>query len=161
MRLIDDIKRDARAVRRMRLSWQGLFCVMAASGLVCWLCDHFGRLDLASPLMTSASALGYVLVLKRPWIRYAWFWIAITVVAALQVELILSVHWPTKWIPARNWAGAAMLDFVAITLILDVVERLVERWTPPLNDAAVPTSHVRGTHIHRDDRSHHDRSPRA
>jgi hypothetical protein len=155
MRLIDDIKHDVRTARKMRLSWRGLLGVMAGSLVLCRLCDHFGRLDLAMPLMMSACALGFVLALKRTWTRRTWFWIAMAFAVALQVELILWVPWPTEWIPARSWAGAATIDFVAITLILDIVGRIAERGAPPADAGAARTSHVGGMRVRRRDGRHH------
>jgi hypothetical protein len=99
--------------------------------------------------MTSASALGLVLVLKRPWMRRTWFWIALALVAVLQVELVLSVHWPTEWIPARNWAGAATVDFVVIILFSTSWAESWNaencRWMMRLSRRHMPARHAHAT----------------
>ena len=58
--------------------------------------------------------------------RQTWFWIAITVSAALHVPLILFVPWTTRWVPALAVMVGAMADFFLILWILLVVEKFME-----------------------------------
>lgn len=86
----------------------------------------YGGLELAMPLTVTISALGFVVYLKWKLRQHAWFWITMTVIAALHVPLILFVPWTTKWVPGWAVAGFATVDFVLILWILLVVERLME-----------------------------------
>jgi hypothetical protein len=51
--------------------------------------------------------------------RQAWFWIAMTVSAALHVPLILFVPWTARWVPALAITVGATADFFRHTLDSD------------------------------------------
>ena len=85
----------------------------------------YGRLELAMPLMIIIGVLGLVILVKWKLRRHAWFWIAITVIAALHVPLILFVPWTTRWVPALAITVIASADFCLILWILLVVGKLV------------------------------------
>ena len=127
MQLANDIRNDIKAAKKMRLPLWGVLCGIIGSTLSAWLFDHFGRLDLALPTLNSIGVLGFVLVLKWQQRRCAWFWITMTILAALHVPLILFVPWTTKWVPAIAIAAIDSADFCVMLTILSVVGKLVER----------------------------------
>jgi MFS superfamily sulfate permease-like transporter len=85
----------------------------------------YGRLELAMPLIIIIGMHGLVILFKWKLRRHKWFWIAMTVSAALHVPLILFVPWHTRWVPALALAVIASADFCLILWILLVIERLM------------------------------------
>jgi hypothetical protein len=122
-----EIKNDVRAAQKMRLPRWGLLSVIAGSALSYWLFDHFGRLDLGLPILNGIGTLVFALALKWKLRRNAWFWITITVIAALHVPLILFVPWTTKWVPPMAIAAIDSADLIVILAMLAVVENLFGR----------------------------------
>jgi hypothetical protein len=53
--------------------------------------------------------------------RHVWFWITMTILAALHVPLILLVPWSTKWIPAVVTAPVSIADLCIMLWVLSVV----------------------------------------
>src|ERR1700737_972870 len=88
-RLATEIKGDIRAARKIRLPWWALLCLGIGSFLAAWLFDRFGRLTLALPMLNSILVLGFTVAVRRKLRGRAWFWITMTVLAALHVPLIL------------------------------------------------------------------------
>ena len=70
--------------------------------------------------------LGFAIAVKWRLRRRAWFWITITILAALHVPLILFVPWTPKWVPAIAIAAIDSADLIAMLAILSVVGKLVE-----------------------------------
>jgi len=58
--------------------------------------------------------------------RHVWFWIMMTLIAALHVSLILFVPWTTKWVPALAIAAIDSADLIVMLAILSVVGKFVE-----------------------------------
>jgi len=127
MQLAADIKNDIKAAKKMRLPWWGVLCWMIGCALIGWPFYHFGRPDLARPTLISIGMLGFAAAIKWKLKRHVWFWITVTVIAALHVLLIRSVPWPTKWVPAFEIIPIAIADLYAMLAILSVVGKYVER----------------------------------
>jgi hypothetical protein len=125
MSLASDVKSDIKAAKKMRLPWWAVLCLLVFGMPLPWLFDHFGRLNLMLPIWNSVAVLGFMLALKWKLGRHAWFWITMTVIAALHVPLILFVPWGTKWVPALAIAAIDSLDFCLILWILSVVGKFV------------------------------------
>ena len=100
MPLINDIKKDAKVAKKMRLPWWGVLLGIIGSTLSAWLFEHFGRLDIALPTLISIGTLGFAVAIKWKLKRRVWFWITIIIIVALHVPLILFVPWTIKWVPA-------------------------------------------------------------
>ena len=81
------------------------------------------------PTMCSIAVLGLAIAIKWRLRRHVWFWIAVTVIAALHILLILFVPWPTKWVPAAVFAGFGSVDLYGMLAILYVVGKFLERPT--------------------------------
>ena len=124
MSLSGGIKRDIKAARKIRLSWQSLLLLGIGSFLVAWLLDQSGRLNLALPLMNSLFVLGFVISIKWEMRAYAWFWGATAIIAALLVALILLIPWGTRWVPAAAIAGVDSIGVCLMFAIYVVAERL-------------------------------------
>jgi hypothetical protein len=123
MPLVDDIS----AAKKIRLPRWGVLCVIAGGASSYWLFDHFGRLDLGLPTLNSIGVLGFAIAVKWELRRSTWFWIMMSIIAALHVPLILFVPWTTKWVPALAIAAIDSADLVVILAILSAVGNLVER----------------------------------
>jgi hypothetical protein len=121
------VDNDLKAAKQMRLPWWGVLCWMIGCAPIVWLFDHLGRFDLARPALYSIGVLGVAIAIKWKLRRHLWFWITMTVIAALHVPLILFVPWTTKWVPAIMIIPIGLADFYAMLAILSVVGKFVER----------------------------------
>jgi len=107
--------------KKMRLPWWGVFCCIIGSALIAWLFDHLGRFDLARPALYSMAMFGVAIAMRWKLRRHIWFWITMTVIAALHIPLILFVPWTTKWVPAIVIIPIGIADLYAMLAILAVV----------------------------------------
>jgi hypothetical protein len=126
MSLANDVTSDIKAAKKLRLPWWGVLCIIIGALPVYWLFDHFGRLNIALPILNVVAVLGFMLVLKWKLRRHTWFWITMAVIAALHVPLILFVPWTTRWVPALAIAVIDSADFCGILWILSVVEKFMD-----------------------------------
>ncbi len=88
---------------------------------------YFGKPALALPTLDSAAVVTIAIAMRWQLRRHVWFWITMTVIAALHVPLILFVPWTTKWVPAIVIMPIGLADLYAMLAILSVVGKLVER----------------------------------
>jgi hypothetical protein len=136
MSLTKDVGSEIKAAKKLRWRWWGVLCGIIGSYLCAWLFDNFGKLELVLPILNSIGVLGFMLVLKRKLWPRPWFWITMTIIAALHVPLILFVPWTTRWVPAMVIAFIASADFCLILWILAVVGKFMgkpkttEGWAP-------------------------------
>ena len=93
---------------------------------IIWLFDHLARFDLALPTLLSVGMLGFTIALKWKMRGRVWFWMTMTVIAALHLPLIVFVPWPTKWIPAPLLVPFCIADLCAMLAIVSVMGKLVE-----------------------------------
>lgn len=126
MPIVDDIKSDVAAAKRVRLPWWATLLIILGAVFFSWMFDHFGQLSAALPAMNAMGMLGFVLVLKKKLMGRLWFWITMAIVAVLHVLLVLFIPWTTNWVPAIVIAVIDSLDICAILGIIVVVGRLVE-----------------------------------
>ena len=91
-----------------------------------FLFDHFGRLDLARPTLAWVGIIAIAIVMRWQLRRHVWFWIAMTLIAALHVPFILFVPWTTQWVPAIVIIPIGMADLGVILAILSVVGKFME-----------------------------------
>ena len=71
--------------------------------------------------------IGVVVAMRWKLRRNLWFWIALTLIAALHVPLILFVPWTTKWVPAIVIIPIAIADLYLMLGILSLVGKLGNR----------------------------------
>lgn len=125
MSLANDVRREIKAAKKLRMPGWGVVCLMIGTLVCLCLVDNFGKLDLVLPIMNSIVVLGFMLGFKRKLWRHAWFWGTMAVIAALHVPLILFVPWTTKWVPALAIAVIDSVDFCLILWILAVVGKFM------------------------------------
>jgi hypothetical protein len=111
----------------MRLPWWGVLCVMFAALPLVLLFAYFGKFALALPTLDSIAMVIIAIAMRWRLRRHVWFWITMTVIAALHVPLILFVPWTTKWVPAPVIIPIGIADLYAMLAILSVVGKFVER----------------------------------
>ena len=125
MSLANEVKDDIKAAKKIRLPWWAVLCLLVFGMPLPWLFDHFGILNLMLPIWNSVAILGFMLALKWKLRRHAWFWITMTVIAALHVPLILFVPWGTRWVPALAIAAIDSVDFCLILWAIAAVGKLM------------------------------------
>lgn len=125
--LANELKGDIKVAKKIRLPWWALLCVLIGSLLSCWFFDHFGRLNLVLPTANIIGVLSLAIAVKWELRRRAWFWLIMSIIAALHVPLILFVPWTDIWVPAAAFAGAASLDLVVVFVIFEAVGNFAEK----------------------------------
>jgi hypothetical protein len=122
---MNELKRESQEAKKLHLSWRTRYFIFIVGTPTVFLFGIYGRLELAMPLIIIIGMHGLVILFKWKLRWHTWFWIAMTVSAALHVPLILFVPWHTRWVPALALAVIASADFCLILWILLVVERLM------------------------------------
>jgi hypothetical protein len=131
-----DLKNDIKAAKKIRLPGWLILCMIIGTAFSAEFFDHFGRVDLVLPIVNSIGVLGLLVALKWKLRRHAWFWITMSIIAALHVPLILFVPWTTKWVPALAIAAIDSVDFYVILAILSVLGNIMEG--PKVRGPSVP-----------------------
>ena len=107
------------------LRWRGILVGMGCSFVLAALFGYFGVLDLFMPVVGSTVVLCFTLYCHWELKRRPWFWATIAVWTAVHAWMIVRVHWPHSWVPARAWEGWVTLDLVAIFVIIALIEKLL------------------------------------
>jgi len=94
---------------------------------------YFRRFDLARPSIMSALMVAIAIALRWKLKRHVWFWITVTVLAALHLPLILFVPWTTKWIPAVVIAPFGIADLYVMLWVISVIGKFVQDSGVPEN----------------------------
>jgi|GEM_PF-2689616 len=126
MSLSTGVRNDIKAARKLWLPWWGVLLWMAFCLPVIWLCDHFGRLNMALPILSCIPVLSLLIFLRWQYRRRVWFWTAMAIVAALHALLIWHVPWTSKWIPAVTISAIASADFIVVLWVISAVGRLMD-----------------------------------
>jgi hypothetical protein len=111
--------------RKMRLPWWGRLCVFVVVLPLPFLFGYFGKVALGLPTVMSGGMVAIAIAMRWKLRRHVWFWITMTVLAALQVPLILFVPWTTKWVPAITIAPIALADLYAMLWTLAAVGKFM------------------------------------
>jgi hypothetical protein len=111
--------------RKMRLPWWGVLCVILGALALLILFDHFGKLTLARPTMTSAAMVVIAIAMRWKLKGHGWFWMTMIVLAALHVPLVLLVPWTTRWVPAFLIIPIGMADLYLMLWVLSVVGKFM------------------------------------
>src|SRR5690242_21844087 len=114
--------------KKMRLPWWGVLCVMIGALPMYLLFVYFGRFDLARPTIYSVAMVAIAIAMRWKLRWHVWFWITMTVIAALHVLLILSVPWTTKWVPAIVIIPIGIADLYARSEERRVGKECRSRW---------------------------------
>jgi hypothetical protein len=119
------VSNDIKAARKIWLPWRVLLPLGVLVLGVIVVCDHFGRLNMALPIINCIGVFGLFIYLKWGLRRQPLFWSVIAMLAALHALLIWYLPWTSKWVPAATIAGISSIDFCLILWILAAVETLV------------------------------------
>jgi hypothetical protein len=122
---MSELKREIQEAKKLHLSWRTRLFIFIIGAPTVFLFAVYGRLELAMPLMIFIGMHGLVVLFKWKLRRQTWFWIAMTVSAALHVPVILFVPWTTRWVPALVITVGATADFFLILWILLVVGKFM------------------------------------
>lgn len=98
-----------------------LFCLV-----VILACDHFGRSNMAVPLLMVIGAFSCFIYLKWQLRRQPVFWRVVAVLAALHLGLIWYVPWTSERVPTAALAGAGSIDLCLMIVLLAAVEVLLK-----------------------------------
>jgi hypothetical protein len=128
--------------RQMHLPWWGVLCVIGGTIVLGLLFLHFGKFALARPTIDSVAMVALAVVMRWKLRAHVWFWITMTILAALHLPLILLVPWTTKWVPAFVIAPIGIADMYAMLWILAVVGKLMDE----PKSTARPRRHTDGAH---------------
>jgi hypothetical protein len=112
--------------KQMRLSWRGVLGVMFGTAALAFIFISLRRFDLARPSMVSIAMVGLALVMRWKLRKHVWFWVTMTLLAALHLPLILFIPWTTKWIPAILIAPIGSADLYAMLWVISVVGKFME-----------------------------------
>ena len=104
---------------------------------ICWLFDHYGRLNQFLPTFCSVGVLAFVVAIKPKLRWHPWFWVTMTILAAAHAALILLVPWTSKWVPALAIAALGSGDLIVMLAIVALVEKAMN---DPTATAAGPRS---------------------
>jgi len=126
MQVAKDIKDDVGAAQKLRLPGWGVVCLIGGALPLYWLFDHFGKLNIALPTLNCVATILLVVALKWRLRQHAWFWITMSVVAALHVPLILFVPWSTRWVPALAIAAVDSADLIVMLAVLAFIGKLFD-----------------------------------
>jgi hypothetical protein len=129
MSLGEEVRNDIKAAQKLRLSRWGVLLWMAFCLPVIWICDHFGKLNLALPVLNTIAVLSLVIALRWNLRGQLWFWIAMILIGALHAWLIWYIPWTKNWVPALAIAAIDSTDFCILLWGLSAVGRLMERKT--------------------------------
>ncbi len=132
MSQMNELKSEIQEAKKLHLSWRTKLFIFIIGAPMTFLFALYGRLELAMPLMMIIGVLGLVVFFKWKLRRHAWFWITLTLIAALHVPFFLFVPWTTRWVPALATAVVASADFCLILWILVVVEQFMG--TPKIDE---------------------------
>lgn len=119
-----EVKEQIKVARKLRLPWWALITIGVLSLPYYALLDHFGRLNVALPLLVCMAAFGFVIYIRWDLKRRLWFWTTVAVIAGLQALLLWNMPWTSKWVPAAAYAGMSSLDFLGMLWVLAALERV-------------------------------------
>ena len=126
MSLGSDVKNRIKGAQKLRLPWWGILLWMGLCAPVIWVCDQLGRLNMALPILNGVAVLSLLIALRWELRRHAWFWVAMTIIAALHAWLIWSIPWTTKWAPALEIAAIDSADFCVLLWVLSAVGKWMD-----------------------------------
>jgi len=126
VQLLHDFKGEIRAATKLRLSGWRMVCWIAVCAAIAWPLNSAGRLDLALPILNCIGVLGFITALNWSLRRRRWFWIVITIIAALHVLVLMFIPWTNKWVPAFTIAAIDSADICILIAIFVVLRRFMD-----------------------------------
>ena len=83
---------------------------------------YFGRMDLARPSLFGATAIGCAIATRWKLRSHRWFWIGISVVAALHVYIIYHFRLDVEWMSEYVVATYTLIDYCLILVFIWLIE---------------------------------------
>lgn len=124
------MRNDIKAARKLWLPWWAVLTLMVIMAPIFPILDHFGKLNMALPLISCVTVLALLIYIKWGLRRQPLFWTMILLLALVHAVLIWYIPWTSRWVPALVTAGISSLDFYLMLWILVAIEmRLHERVT--------------------------------
>ena len=124
------------------LGWRGILAGIGCSLALCCLFDYFGVLNAFMPVLCTGVVLYFTLRYHWESRRRPWFWLTVGTWFTLHVWMIVRVHWPSRWIPGRAWAGAMTIDLTVLFVLIAAIEKLLRegRFAPKRPPNKQPTT---------------------
>lgn len=92
---------------------------------------HLGRENLGRSVCVSLAGIMVAIRIRWDLRRHDWFWGIVVTLLALHVPLFFLVQWPHGWIPAIAMLPIALGDCLVFLGAVRLVERFIQRATPP------------------------------
>jgi hypothetical protein len=109
--------------------------VVACTLPVVFLFWTFGTLDMGlNAGFCLGSNIWAVLAcwdLRRQW----WFWCVVTLMLALNIPLIVMIHWPHRWVPRVALIPIGLADMLITIGVVRFVQKFIVRSRPPSDEA--------------------------
>ncbi|MDP9019065.1 MAG: hypothetical protein M3N19_12195 [Candidatus Eremiobacteraeota bacterium] len=128
-RVVRGVKNDFKSARKLNTPWWGWLGFLVAGGLAAWVSIDGGYASAGRMTLFALLALGYAVFVKWTLRRYAWFWIAMVILTALQVPLIAFFARTTA-----QYSGPSIfvgllggIDYVVMLVILNVLEQFLKK----------------------------------
>jgi hypothetical protein len=106
-------------------------CTLPAVFLVWAVGTRDMGLNAGICLGMNTMAVGNCWDLRRRW----WFWCVIIFMLALNVPLIIVIHWPHRWVPRIELLPIGLADMAATIGVVRFVEKFIVRYHPPEDEA--------------------------
>ena len=119
------VRTDIKAAKKIWLPWRVLLPSIVGCILVFMLFDHYGKLNMALPVLNCAAVFGLLIYLKWTLRRQPLFWATVAMLLAVHILLIWYIPWTLKWVPAVAIAGISSVDFCLMLWALAAVETLL------------------------------------
>lgn len=108
--------------------YTGLIIIAAMLPLVLYF-RHIGKFDLG---LNIGMCLGVNMVAIRfRWNLkgYVWFWAAMVLVTAVEMPLVLMIHWPSGWVPGVALLPIALIVYVVAIGAVQLAQKLFGKST--------------------------------
>ncbi len=130
----DDGKETEEQVPEKEGPWKYLGLIIFACTLpAVFLFWSFGAFDMGLNvgvcLGMNTLAVGNCWDLRRHW----WFWCVIILMLALNVPLIVMIHWPHRWVPRIELLPIGLADFAITVGVVRFVEKFIVK-SPPSDE---------------------------
>lgn len=107
------------------LRWRGILVMMACTIPLVFLFGYFGAIDVFMPVSGTAIVLFFTLRCHWELKDRPWFWITVAIWFAIHAWIIVRVHWPKGWVPARVFEGYMTIDLIALFVVIALIEKVL------------------------------------
>jgi hypothetical protein len=122
-----EVRRDMKMARKFWLPWWAILLIITGMTPIFFWADHLGKLNLVMPVMMTFLVVSLVIKLNWEWRQYTWFWVTLTILAAVHVPLCVFIPWPDRGGLRALFAGLATIDTCVMLGILALIHQLAKR----------------------------------